>query len=230
MIVSLLLLFMNWLSVASSCGVVLSLNVVQFYFNGSLDQIYFFSDLFHVSTCLCVRQLDSLSSFGMLVLCTRVYLVVYVTMKTEETCLKRHMTFFRFNIRKGDGKQVISNFRKEVQTKLTKGLLDMIILQYLDHEPMHGYQLITQIRKGLGVNLRPSSVYPVLRMLEKKGCVQSAWSMDAERPRRVFSLTNEGKIFLRFTENSLKFICKNMEADYKNQIQTTSKPFARLTC
>jgi PadR family transcriptional regulator PadR len=166
----------------------------------------------------------------MLVLCARVYLAVYFTIKTEETCLKRHITSFYFNIRKGEGIKVISNFRKEVQTKLTRGLLDMIILQYLEHEPMHGYQVITQIRKGLGVTLRPSSVYPVLQMLEKKGCVQSAWSMDAEKPRKVFSLTNEGKNLLRFTENSLKFICKNMEADYKSQIQATSKSFDRLTC
>ena len=39
------------------------------------------------------------------------------------------------------------NNQKEAQTKLTKGLLDMIILQYLEHESMHGYQLITKIRK-----------------------------------------------------------------------------------
>jgi DNA-binding PadR family transcriptional regulator len=53
-----------------------------------------------------------------------------------------------------------NNYQKETQTKLTKGLLDMIILQYLDKESMHGYQLITKIRKGFGVYFGPSTVYP----------------------------------------------------------------------
>jgi DNA-binding PadR family transcriptional regulator len=53
-----------------------------------------------------------------------------------------------------------NNYQKEVQTKLTKGLLEMIILQYLEQESMHGYQLITKIRKGFGVYVGPSNVYP----------------------------------------------------------------------
>ena len=50
--------------------------------------------------------------------------------------------------------------KKQAQTKLTKGLLDMIILQYLEDESMHGYQLITTIRKGFGVYFGPSTIYP----------------------------------------------------------------------
>ena len=111
------------------------------------------------------------------------------------------------------------NNQKEAQTKLTKGLLDMIILQYLEHESMHGYQLITTIRKGFGVYFGPSTVYPLLGLLEKKGYVKSTWNMDAERPRKVYCLTNEGKDVLSFTENSLNLICKNMVTDSKIQLQ-----------
>ena len=111
------------------------------------------------------------------------------------------------------------NNQKEAQTKLTKGLLDMIILQYLEHESMHGYQLITTIRKVFGVYFGPSTVYPLLGLLEKKGYVKSAWNMDAERPRKVYSLTKEGKDVLSFTENSLNLICKNMVTDNKMQLQ-----------
>jgi hypothetical protein len=52
-------------------------------------------------------------------------------------------------------------YQKEIQTKLTKGLLDMIILQFLDQEPMHCYQLITKIRKNFGVYFGPSTIYPL---------------------------------------------------------------------
>ncbi len=106
-----------------------------------------------------------------------------------------------------------NKYQKEVQTKLTKGLLDMIILQYLDQKSMHGYQLITTIRKGFGVYFGPSTVYPLLGLLEKKGYVKSNWNVDTERPRKVYQLTNDGKALLNFTENSLNIICKNMGTD-----------------
>ena len=120
------------------------------------------------------------------------------------------------------------NNKKETQTKLTKGLLDMIILQYLENESMHGYQLITKIRKGFGVNFGPSTVYPLLGLLEKKGYVKSVWNMDSERPRKVYTLTNEGKDVLNFTENSLNMICKNMVANNKIQLQVAPQLSTRM--
>ena len=122
-----------------------------------------------------------------------------------------------------------NNYQKETQTKLTKGLLDMIILQYLDKESMHGYQLITKIRKGFGVYFGPSTVYPLLALMEKKGYVKSAWNMNTERPRKVYKLTNEGKNVLNFTESSLNLICKNMETDSEIRIQAAPLISARST-
>ena len=114
---------------------------------------------------------------------------------------------------------MINNYQKETQTKLTKGLLDMIILEYLGKESMHGYQLITNIRKNYGIYFGPSTIYPLLGILEKKGYVQSAWNMNSERPRKVYKLTNEGKNVLCFTESSLTLICKNLLAESKIGMQ-----------
>ena len=121
------------------------------------------------------------------------------------------------------------NYQKEVQTKLTKGLLDMIILEYLGQEPMHGYQLITKIRKGFRVCFGPSTVYPLLGILEKKGYIKSTWNMDTERPRKVYSLTNEGQNLLSFTETSLSLICKQIVADNSTRMQAASLASARPT-
>jgi PadR family transcriptional regulator PadR len=105
--------------------------------------------------------------------------------------------------------------QKQIQTKLTKGLLDMIILQYLEKESMHGYQVITEIRKGFGIYFGPSTIYPILGSLEKKGYLKSIWNMNAQRPRKVYELTNEGKNLLNYTESTLNLICKNMVMDNK---------------
>jgi DNA-binding PadR family transcriptional regulator len=124
---------------------------------------------------------------------------------------------------------MINNYQKEVQTKLTKGLLDMIILQYLEQDSMHGYQIITKTRKSFGVYFGPSTVYPLLGMLEKKGYVKSAWNMDSERPRKVYSLTSEGEGFLVFTRSSLNLICRNMVLDSKTQMQAAPQISTRST-
>jgi DNA-binding PadR family transcriptional regulator len=100
--------------------------------------------------------------------------------------------------------------QKEVSTKLMKGLLDMIILQYLSSEPMHGYQVITKIRKNFGVYFGPSTIYPLLGALEKKGYVDSKWNMNFERPRKIYNLTADGKSMLNFTEESLNLICRKI--------------------
>jgi PadR family transcriptional regulator PadR len=104
------------------------------------------------------------------------------------------------------------NNQKEVQVKLLKGLLDLVVLQFLSTQPMHGYQIIIKIRKSFGVYFGPSTIYPLLGALEKKGFVHSEWSMSSERPRKVYKLTNEGQSLLNFTEDSLNLICRKISA------------------
>jgi len=120
--------------------------------------------------------------------------------------------------------KMINNYQKEIQTKLTKGLLDMIILQLLDEQPMHGYQIIQKVRKTFGVYFGPSTVYPLLSTLEKKGYLKSIWNMDSERPRKVYQLTKEGETVLNFTEGSLNIICKTMTTDSKIRMEASSLP------
>jgi len=110
----------------------------------------------------------------------------------------------------------MGNIQKEVQVKLAKGLLDLIVLQFLSTQPMHGYQIITKIRKNFGVYFGPSTIYPLLATLEKKGYVNSQWNMNNERPRKTYNLTTEGQTMLNFTENSLNLLCQ--------KIGTTSTP------
>ncbi|MCW4046623.1 MAG: PadR family transcriptional regulator [Candidatus Bathyarchaeota archaeon] len=114
------------------------------------------------------------------------------------------------------------NSQKEVQVKLMKGLLDLIVLQFLSTQPMHGYQVITKIRKSFGVYFGPSTIYPLLATLEKKGFVNSEWNMNNERPRKVYKLTTEGQNMLNFTEDSLNLICRKMSASPSTDVTIES--------
>jgi DNA-binding PadR family transcriptional regulator len=80
----------------------------------------------------------------------------------------------------------------------------------LNTQSMHGYQVITKIRKSLGVYFGPSTIYLLLNTLEKKGQIVGQWDMSAERPRKVYRLTNDGQAMLNFTENSLNLICQKI--------------------
>ena len=107
---------------------------------------------------------------------------------------------------------------REVQIKLMRGLLDLVILQFLNVEPMHGYSIITSIRKNFGVYFGPSTIYPLLGTLEEKGYIKSQWNLNNDRPRKVYSLTPEGSNLLNGTEESLNHICRRLTSIGLNRI------------
>jgi len=107
---------------------------------------------------------------------------------------------------------------REVQIKLMRGLLDLVILQFLNVEPMHGYSIITSIRRNFGVYFGPSTIYPLLGVLEEKGYIKSQWNLNNDRPRKVYSLTPEGSNLLNGTEESLNHICRRLSSIGLNRI------------
>ena len=72
-----------------------------------------------------------------------------------------------------------------------RGDVRAAIIALLAEEPMHGYQIITELTERSGGVWRPSpgSVYPTLQALEDQGLVTA----DKSEGRRVFSLTAEGR-------------------------------------
>jgi PadR family transcriptional regulator PadR len=107
---------------------------------------------------------------------------------------------------------------RQVQTKLMRGLLDLVILQFLNEKPMHGYKIITSIRKNFGVYFGPSTIYPLLGTLEEKGYIKSQWNLNSDRPRKVYSLTLEGSNLLNGTEQSLNHLCHRLRSIGLNRI------------
>jgi DNA-binding PadR family transcriptional regulator len=95
---------------------------------------------------------------------------------------------------------------REIQMKLMRGLLDFVILQFLKSQPMHGYQIISTLRKSFGVYFGPSTIYPLLSTLEGKGYLKSKWDLEKERPRKVYNLTPQGEDMLNCTKVSLNQI------------------------
>ena len=111
---------------------------------------------------------------------------------------------------------------RQVDKQLTRGLLDIIILELIRSEPMHGYKVITSIRKNFGTYFGPSTIYPLLAELQKKGHVKSQWDTNNERPRKVFSITSEGNSILTGIEQSFTSICSQLNRMGMHKIPTLS--------
>jgi transcriptional regulator len=77
-----------------------------------------------------------------------------------------------------------------------RGTLDLLILQTLTLEPMHGWgisQRIQQISRGV-LEVNQGSLYPALQRLEVKGWVASEWRISEHNRRaKYYRLTVAGK-------------------------------------
>ena len=114
---------------------------------------------------------------------------------------------------------------RKIDKQMTKGLLDIIVLSLLRSKSMHGYKIITSIRKNFGVYFGPSTVYPFLNNLEEEGLVKSQWDTTHDRPRKVFSLTPNGINLLTGTEQSFKSMCTQLSRMGINSLSSfTVKP------
>ena len=105
----------------------------------------------------------------------------------------------------------MANIQKTIQEKLTKNLLDVIVLQMLENKSLCGYEIMGTIRKQYGVYLGASTTYPMLKTLEKKKLLRSEWNLDNHRSKKIYHLTSEGEQMLHFTANSLNQICKTID-------------------
>ena len=82
-----------------------------------------------------------------------------------------------------------------------RGFVQFLLLLLLNEEPMHGYQLAEELQSRGYVRegrFKTGSLYTILNRMEKKGSLTSTnKESNAGRPRRVYSITDEGKSHLK---------------------------------
>jgi len=79
------------------------------------------------------------------------------------------------------------------------------ILLLLSKEPTHGYGLMDGLAKHCGENVDVGDLYRTLRRMEHDGWVSSAWDRKTNgRDKRVYTITKEGRSFLKHAITSLK--------------------------
>lgn len=87
-----------------------------------------------------------------------------------------------------------NKYRNRIE--LLQGTLDMLILQALQREPMHGYGIaqILRNRSDEVLTVETGSLYPALHRLEKQKWVKSEWKLTESKQRaKYYRLTALGK-------------------------------------
>lgn len=82
------------------------------------------------------------------------------------------------------------------KSELLKGTLDMLILQTLTVQPLHGYAIAQQIEllSDAVLSVEQGSLYPALERLQKRGWVTSKWGESPTgRRARYYTLTAAGR-------------------------------------
>ncbi len=85
--------------------------------------------------------------------------------------------------------------KKGIRKDLFPGALELMILQTLQREPLHGYALVQRITRASDdlLQVEEGSLYPALQRMLKEGWLVAAWRESANGRRiRVYRVTPKG--------------------------------------
>lgn len=114
----------------------------------------------------------------------------------------------------------MSNLLTSLTTELRRGTLTLAVLSQL-RTPQYGYSLV-QLLEQSGISIDQSTLYPLLRRLEKQELVSSSWDTSESRPRKYYVLSESGlEIFLQLkTEwfNNSKELYALLRGDEEDEV------------
>lgn len=82
------------------------------------------------------------------------------------------------------------------RTDLMQGTLELLILNTLAREPMHGYGIVQRIHEAAEdlLKVEDGSLYPALYRMEERGWIKSEWGVSENNRRaKFYKLTRTGQ-------------------------------------
>lgn len=85
-----------------------------------------------------------------------------------------------------------------MQPEIPRGHVELLLLAAVLARPAHGYAVIEELRRRSdgAFDLPEGTVYPALHRLERRGLLESQWSEETGRKRRIYAVTDRGKAAL----------------------------------
>lgn len=84
---------------------------------------------------------------------------------------------------------------KKTNPDFLNGVPELLVLQLLDRQPLHGYDLVQAIRESSGMRLDfgEGCIYPVLHRLEEQKLLASKRELVGGRNRIIYRVTKQGQ-------------------------------------
>ena len=95
-------------------------------------------------------------------------------------------------------------YKKEIVQHIITNLLDAKLLRIIQTQPTWGYKIKKQIETEFNIKLRHGALYPALSNLEQRGFLESTTQQRGKLNRKVYTITNNGEIYLQTYFNIIK--------------------------
>lgn len=110
--------------------------------------------------------------------------------------------------------QMVIKMNEEWISQIKRGTLEYAIILILSKGDRYGYELIQMLEEFPMLKTKESTIYPLLRRLMKKGCLESYWKNMEEGtpPRKYYKITENGILY-----------AKELDKDWSNLINSISE-------
>jgi DNA-binding PadR family transcriptional regulator len=95
-------------------------------------------------------------------------------------------------------------YKKEIVQHIIRNLLEIKLLRIVQAQPTWGYKIQKQVETDFNIKIRHGALYPALNSLEKKGFLESTTRQKGKRARKVYALTENGRIYMNTYYNTIK--------------------------
>jgi len=94
--------------------------------------------------------------------------------------------------------------------ELRRGILVLAVLSRLEEE-RYGYDLISRLAEK-GLEIEQGTLYPLLRRLESQGLLSSEWNVEGSRPRRYYTLNEDGEAMVAALTTEWRSLAEIMDS------------------
>lgn len=84
------------------------------------------------------------------------------------------------------------------KSQIVRGTLEYCVLLMLKDRTRYGYEILQELARYPIISSTESTVYPLLRRLQKEGFLSSTWQESEEGlpPRKYYALTADGEAYV----------------------------------
>lgn len=109
--------------------------------------------------------------------------------------------------------ETVGELLNSLSIELKRGTIVLLVLSQL-HNQEYGYSLVQKLEEKK-LPIEASTLYPLLRRLEKQELLISEWDTSENRPRKFYVISEKGKEVYKLLKNEWRTISMQIESVLK---------------